>query len=57
VTAVAHSIIVGYWHMHTTNDPWLDLGTDWYDKRRDPNSEARRLTRKLEALGHTVTLT
>ena len=57
VTAVAHSIIVGYWHMHTTNEPWIDLGTDWYDKRRDPNTEARRLTRKLEALGHTVTLT
>jgi hypothetical protein len=33
-----------------------DLGSDWFERRRDPERETRRLVRQLEALGHTVAL-
>ena len=54
--AVAHSIVVAIWHMHSTGCDYHDLGTDWWDKRADPRTETGRLTRRLEALGHRVTL-
>jgi hypothetical protein len=40
----------------STGERFEDLGADYYDRRRDPEREARRLVHKLEALGHTVTL-
>ncbi len=55
--AVAHSILVSIWHMLTNDTDWADLGVDYYDNRRDPKAETRRLTRRLEALGHHVELT
>lgn len=56
LVAVAHSIVVAIWHMHTNSCDYLDLGIDWWDKRADPNRETDRLRRRLEALGHHVTL-
>lgn len=54
--AIAHSIVVAVWHMHTERCDYVDLGTDWWDRRANPSNETKRLTRRLEALGHRVTL-
>ena len=55
--AVAHSLIDVIWHLLSTGEHFTDLGADYYQRRRDPEREARRLVHKLEALGHAVTLT
>jgi transposase len=54
--AVAHSMVIAIWHIHTEQCDYIDLGTDWWDKRADPARETERLRRRLEALGHRVTL-
>ena len=54
--AVAHSIVIAIWHMHTDQCDYNDLGPDWWNKRTDPARETERLRRRLEALGHRVTL-
>ena len=54
--AVAHSLLVVIWHVLSTGARFEDLGNDYFDGRRDPEREARRLVHRLEALGHTVTL-
>ncbi len=54
--AVAHSLTDVIWHLLSTGEHFEDLGADYYDRRRDPEREARRLVHKLEVLGHTVTL-
>ncbi|MDQ3979471.1 MAG: hypothetical protein M3314_07975 [Actinomycetota bacterium] len=41
----------------STGTRYADLGDDWFESRRDPEREARRLVRQLEKLGHTVTMT
>ncbi len=56
IVATAHSMVVAIWHMHTNECDYTDLGIDWWDKRRDPANETDRLRRRLEALGHRVTL-
>ena len=53
--AVKHSIICACWHMLTTGELYNDLGGDYF-QRRDPEREAQRLVKRLEALGHVVTL-
>lgn len=55
--AVAHSILVVAWHMLSTGATYQDLGGDYFARRRAPELETRRLVARLEALGHTVTLT
>jgi transposase len=54
--AVAHAITVAIWHMLTTGQPYHDLGSDLFEKRRDPEHEAKRLVRKLADLGFNATL-
>ncbi len=57
LVAVARSILVIVWHL--LNDPdarYVDLGSDYYTKRLDPDRKARDLVRQLQALGHHVTL-
>jgi hypothetical protein len=54
---VAHALIVIIWHILATGKPYEELGADYFATRLDPEREARRLTAKLEALGHSVTLT
>jgi transposase len=56
IIAVAHSLIVIVWHVLATDTPYTDLGAEFYDRRTDPEREAKRLVAKLQALGHTVTL-
>ena len=55
--AVAHSLTDVIWHLLTTGEVFEDLGADYCQGRRDPERETRRLVRKLESLGHSVTLT
>lgn len=56
IIATAHAIVVAVWHMHTNQCDYTDLGTDWWDQRSSTAAETARLTRRLEALGHHVTL-
>ncbi len=55
--AVAHSLTDVIWHLLSTGERFTDLGADYYQSRRDPERETRRLVRQLEGLGHSVTLT
>jgi transposase len=41
--------------MLTTGELYRDLGADYF-ARRHPERITRRLVRRLEALGHTITL-
>lgn len=57
IVAVGRSILVIIWHV--LGDPqarFHDLGSDFYDDRRDANTVKRNHIRQLEALGYTVTL-
>jgi transposase len=56
IVTVAHAIIVIIWHILATGRPYDDLGQDYFDRRADPEREARRLIARLEALGKHVTL-
>jgi hypothetical protein len=49
-------MLVATWFMLRDGTPWNDLGIDFFD-RRDPAKSARRLTRRLEALGYQVAIT
>jgi len=53
--AVKHSMLCACWHMLSTGELYHDLGGDYF-LSRDPERQTRRLVRRLEALGHTVTL-
>src|SRR5215469_12207333 len=55
IVAVAHTILVIVFHMLKNQQPYRDLGADYFDRR---NSEQlkRSLVRRLEGLGLTVTI-
>lgn len=54
--AVAHSIIVIVYHVLSSNDAvYEDLGPHYLDARREERTR-KRMVRRLEALGYTVTL-
>jgi transposase len=55
--AVAHSLSDLVWHMLSTGECFHDLGDDYFQRRRDPEREARRLVSQLEQLGFHVALT
>jgi len=57
IVAVARSILVIIWHL--LSDPeahFIDLGSDFYDKRINPERRKRAHIHQLEALGYKVTL-
>jgi transposase len=54
--AVAHAITIAIWHILTTGETYQDLGSDYFEKRRDPEREAQHLVRKLAQLGYQATL-
>ena len=45
------------WHLLSTGQHFEDLGADYFQRRRDPERETQRLVRRLQQLGHMVTLT
>jgi transposase len=53
--AVAHSILTIGYHLVRDGTTYQELGANYYDERERSHVE-RRLVRRLEALGHTVTL-
>ena len=55
--AVAHSILETTWHLLTTGTLYQDPGADYFERRHDPAVEAKRLQRRIEALGFSVTIT
>lgn len=54
--AVAHSLLDVIWHLLSTGETYADLGADYFERRRDPDRQRRRLINQLEQLGYTVTL-
>ncbi len=54
--AVAHSILIGIWHILNTPDTtWADLGADYYQQRNNPTRTGQRKIADLRSLGWTVT--
>lgn len=53
--AVAHSLLVIAFHMIQRGTSYIDLGSDYFDQR-SRDWLAHHLVRRLENLGHTVTL-
>jgi transposase len=55
IFAVAHSILVIIYHLLTRQEPYRDLGGNYFDERRR-ESVTNRLVRRLEKLGYQVAL-
>jgi transposase len=53
--AVAHSMLVIFYHMLKDGKQYADLGADWFD-RLEPQRLTRYYVKRLESLGHKVTL-
>jgi transposase len=54
--AVAHSMLDTAWHLLSTGALYQDPGADYFERRHDPAIEAKRLQRRIEALGFAVTI-
>ena len=54
--AVGHSILVIYYHMLKTGQPYQEKGGGYFSERERQHAE-QRLTKQLERLGYQVTLT
>jgi hypothetical protein len=55
LVAVEHSILVIAYHLIQRQEPYRELGGDYFDRRR-PEATARRLVKRLEKLGYQVLL-
>jgi len=55
IMAVEHSILVMAYHMIQRQEPYRELGGEYFDKRR-PQATAKRLVKRLEQLGYQVSL-
>ena len=55
IVAVAHTILIILFHMLKNQQPYRDLGADYFD-RRNAEQLKRSLIRKLERLGLQVTV-
>jgi transposase len=56
IVAVAHSILVIAWHLLTRNQPYSDLGADYFMDRQSSQAYSNRLVRQLERMNYKVTL-
>ena len=45
------------WHLLTNGTLYVDPGADYFDRRRDPAIQAKKLASRIEALGFEVTMT
>ncbi len=54
--AVAHSLLTVLYHVLTRDEPYRDLGGDYFDRRK-PEQQAHYHARRLAELGYDVTLT
>ena len=55
--AVANSILFTIWHLLSNGQLYEDPGTRYFERRYDPVVEAKRVARRIEALGFNVRLT
>jgi transposase len=55
IVAVAHSILVIAYHLIVRQEPYQELGADYFDQRR-PEATTKRLVKRLEKLGYQVSL-
>jgi transposase len=55
IVAVAHSILVSAYHMLSRNEPYRDLGSDYFDQFKR-EFVANHLVRRLEKLGFQVSV-
>ena len=55
VVAVAHSVLVIVYHVLAKEEPYQDLGPDYF-RRQDKEQQARRFVHQLETLGYRVEL-
>jgi transposase len=53
--AVAHSLLQAIWYMLKYRLPYHNLGADYY-QRQDQEQQTKMLVKRLERLGHRVTL-
>jgi Transposase IS116/IS110/IS902 family len=53
--AIANSILVSVYHMLDRDEPYHDLGPDWFEARHR-DAHTRRLVAQLQRLGHVVVL-
>jgi hypothetical protein len=56
IVAVGHSILLIYYHILITSEPYREKGEDNFPEL-DRKHAARRLTKQLEHLGYLATLT
>ena len=56
IVAIAHSMLIAIWWMLTEDCDYQDPGADFYDRFNNSEAETRRLVRRLEHLGHHVTI-
>jgi transposase len=56
IFAVAHTMLVIVWHVLAQQQPYTDLGVDYFAQRTDAQAHARRLARQIEKLGYRVTI-
>jgi transposase len=54
LVAVEHSILVAIFHMLNRDQPYHDLGADYFVRHEDPQRRTRKLVRQLQTLGYTV---
>jgi transposase len=54
--AVAHALLVAFYHMLKDGVPYQELGPDHFDKLNKPKT-IHNLTKRLQTLGYEVTLT
>ena len=55
LVAIMHQLLTVIYHILKTGKPYHELGADYYETQDAPRI-ARRLTKRLERLGYTVTL-
>jgi transposase len=55
IMAVAHSILVIAYHLIKRQEPYRELGGDYFDQRR-PEATAKRLVKRLQQLGYSVSI-
>ena len=55
IIAVAHAIVVSAFHMLIRDEPYQELGANYFDDRRQTHL-VDQLTRRIERLGYRVTL-
>jgi transposase len=54
IVAVAHALLVIIYHVIVRNEPYRELGGDYFDKQ-DPETTAKRLVKRIQKLGYQVT--